>query len=204
MKQTFTITVAVDEDTKALEAISNIKRALDRDFTIIKVEPVVTIGKHRQRSIFPQSKTTPAAMHEANGIIEYHPGKFTSETGHWYFSCDTGKSVLIGVKEFMDKPHYTGWTTCPILGLKKICDYEGFNGETYMSKALRVFEDLLAQNAPDNIYEGSGIGYVTIKQWNDSVGEVFGMREPFNDNENERIYILIGEGGLYVMHGDFE
>lgn len=44
--------------------------------------------------------------------IEFHPGKYASQTGKWYFSCDAGDSVLVGIM----KP---GKWTCPVLGLEK-------------------------------------------------------------------------------------
>ena len=58
-----------------------------------------------------------------NDRIDFNPGKYTSETGKFYFSCDTGESVLVGVKQRitsigakMETKEIT--TTCPILGLQ--------------------------------------------------------------------------------------
>ena len=44
--------------------------------------------------------------------IDTKPGKYSSATGQWYLSCDTGKSVLVGIQEPKQ------WT-CPIVGLQR-------------------------------------------------------------------------------------
>jgi len=43
--------------------------------------------------------------------VDYTPGRWASETGEWYLSCDTGGSVLLGMKD--DK------STCPVIGVQK-------------------------------------------------------------------------------------
>lgn len=48
----------------------------------------------------------------SKGRLDTEPGKYDSEKGHWYFSCDEGDGVLVGVK--------TSHSTCPILGLMEI------------------------------------------------------------------------------------
>lgn len=45
--------------------------------------------------------------------VDISPGKYTSEKGEWYLSCDSGDHVLLGIQ----KPKE--WT-CPVMALTKV------------------------------------------------------------------------------------
>lgn len=84
---------------------------------------------------------------------ERYPGKYASENGKWYFSCDTGDSALVGAK--------TTDSTCPLFGIinvpvtmEQLVDLEDF-GEILIGPGDSPTMYSITTTAWNNILRGT-------------------------------------------------
>lgn len=111
---------------------------------------------------------------------EIRPGRFASETGNWYFSCDTGREVLVGIQRKKQ------WT-CPIVGMRQ----------------YRVSDVKRARLRDASITIAGVLRSISLSLWN----EILGLRElpGWGELEEEPVVFLETDTEYVVrLHSSFE
>lgn len=167
MKKKFMLEVDVEVETPTemmVNPMGTLREMLDQRG--IKVSRVVEVGE--------------PCNYETN------PGKYSSRTGHWYFSCDTGHSTLVGVKD--------ATSTCPIVGIiqhtddSKIDDPGVIKLEEYASTRTYI----------KNNYDGVAVGFVSYDEWNKCMEK---QRDPKEEwVTTELICLMFTEVGVFELH----
>ena len=118
---------------------------------------------------------------------DMNPGKYTSEKGEFYFACDEGDAVLVGVKGKNEKFEWT----CPFLGLKRY-DYDA-NNEQELANLIKL------EQGSEMLY-GHEDGEKIIKV----PGQDLSEGEFGNSDEIKHVIVVMGDGFFVRLHLAFE
>lgn len=140
--------------------------------------------------------------------LDDKPGKYTSEKGGFYFSCDDGKSVLVGVKGEIASsvPEHmpaSKWT-CPAVGMVRYDIPEGKELEVY---SILERDQKIVYGSED----GAHLSSVPLKDWVEATGEKLDANDPewgsgqYNEEPiTDRVAVIFGDRFVIRLHFAFE